>query len=220
MIHNINWDFPEALQQLATFQCPLKKSPAQVPWFWPSSSPGQLRNPQIGGFHKWGYPQNGWFIRENPSINGWFGGTPIFRKPLYGWASLLFPLCSFHLPCASFFFTILFRSCGMCLFLLMFNCFPRVVAVPFLFPFATQSNPWVLWTSESRSSRCGHTKPEKWQTNPPNTKDHLYMSESFWRGHFILGEDWLWRDEGQTDNFKLCQEHFILFYCCILSCSL
>ena len=24
-----------------------------------------------GGFHKWGYPQNGLFIRENPSINGW-----------------------------------------------------------------------------------------------------------------------------------------------------
>ena len=25
--------------------------------------------------------QNGWFIRENQSINGWFGGTPISGKP-------------------------------------------------------------------------------------------------------------------------------------------
>ena len=30
-----------------------------------------------GGFHKWVYPENGWFIMENPSINGWFRGTPI-----------------------------------------------------------------------------------------------------------------------------------------------
>ena len=31
-----------------------------------------------GGFHKWVYPENGWFIMENPSINGWFRGTPIY----------------------------------------------------------------------------------------------------------------------------------------------
>ena len=29
-------------------------------------------------FPKKGVPQNGWFIRENPSKNGWFGGTPFF----------------------------------------------------------------------------------------------------------------------------------------------
>ena len=31
-----------------------------------------------GGFHKWGY-SNSWMVyfMENPSINGWFGGTPI-----------------------------------------------------------------------------------------------------------------------------------------------
>jgi hypothetical protein len=26
--------------------------------------------------HVWG-TQNGWFIMENQSINGWYGGTPI-----------------------------------------------------------------------------------------------------------------------------------------------
>ena len=31
-----------------------------------------------GGFHKWRYPKNGWFRRENPNQKfGWFGGTPI-----------------------------------------------------------------------------------------------------------------------------------------------
>ena len=31
-----------------------------------------------GGYHKWGHPQNGWFIRENPDLK-WMmtGGTPI-----------------------------------------------------------------------------------------------------------------------------------------------
>ena len=34
-----------------------------------------------GGFHKWGVPQNGWFIiRENPSINGWWLGVPLFQE--------------------------------------------------------------------------------------------------------------------------------------------
>ena len=28
-----------------------------------------------------GIPQNGWFIIGNPSINGWFGGTPISGNP-------------------------------------------------------------------------------------------------------------------------------------------
>ena len=31
---------------------------------------------KIGGFHKWRYPIDGWFIMENLSINGWFNGTP------------------------------------------------------------------------------------------------------------------------------------------------
>ena len=35
--------------------------------------------PKIGGF----YPQNGWFIRENPIKNGRFGETPIFWKHPY-----------------------------------------------------------------------------------------------------------------------------------------
>ena len=30
------------------------------------------------GFHKWGYPIAGWFIRENPSINGCELGVPLF----------------------------------------------------------------------------------------------------------------------------------------------
>ena len=31
-----------------------------------------------GGFHQWGYPKlAGWFTMENPSVNEWFGGTPI-----------------------------------------------------------------------------------------------------------------------------------------------
>ena len=42
-----------------------------------------------GGFHKLGYPNScsiaGWFIDvyllENPSITGWYRGTPHFRKP-------------------------------------------------------------------------------------------------------------------------------------------
>ena len=40
------------------------------------------RNPQTHGcFQKLGVPQNGWFIMENPDLNGWFGGTHIFWKP-------------------------------------------------------------------------------------------------------------------------------------------
>ena len=39
-------------------------------WVWPLEI--------FGGFDTWGYPFiAGWFIMENPSINGWFGGTPI-----------------------------------------------------------------------------------------------------------------------------------------------
>ena len=29
-----------------------------------------------------GTPIAGWFIRENPSINGWFRGTPIYGSPM------------------------------------------------------------------------------------------------------------------------------------------
>ena len=34
------------------------------------------------GFPKWGYPQNGWFVRENP-IYKWMmtGGDPLFWQP-------------------------------------------------------------------------------------------------------------------------------------------
>ena len=30
-----------------------------------------------------GEPQNGWFIRESPSIDGWFSGSPIYGPPPY-----------------------------------------------------------------------------------------------------------------------------------------
>ena len=44
--------------------------------------------PIYGGFPKWGVPQNGWLMRENPSINEWFGGTPILGNlhlPIIWW---------------------------------------------------------------------------------------------------------------------------------------
>ena len=34
-----------------------------------------------GGFLRWGYPKNRWFIGKIPSINGWFRGTPIAGNP-------------------------------------------------------------------------------------------------------------------------------------------
>ena len=37
---------------------------------------------KYGGFHKWAYPK--WRVYNgtaNPSINGWFGGTPIHGQP-------------------------------------------------------------------------------------------------------------------------------------------
>ena len=36
---------------------------------------------KYGGFQKRGAPTAGWFIRENPSTNGWFRGTPILGNP-------------------------------------------------------------------------------------------------------------------------------------------
>ena len=33
-----------------------------------------------GGFHKWGYPKNGWFIRENPIIKWMILGYPPFQE--------------------------------------------------------------------------------------------------------------------------------------------
>ena len=36
-----------------------------------------------GGFQKWGYPKWMVFVRKNPSTNGWYTGTPNFRKPSY-----------------------------------------------------------------------------------------------------------------------------------------
>ena len=38
-----------------------------------------------GDFLKWGYPQNGRFIMENPINNGWFGGTPILGMKTPMW---------------------------------------------------------------------------------------------------------------------------------------
>jgi hypothetical protein len=35
----------------------------------------------IWRFPEMGVPQNRWFLMENPSINGWFGGTPIWGNP-------------------------------------------------------------------------------------------------------------------------------------------
>ena len=32
--------------------------------------PGICVSCSYGGFHTWGYPQNGWFVMEHPSING------------------------------------------------------------------------------------------------------------------------------------------------------
>ena len=49
-------------------------------------------------FHKWGYPIAGWFIRENPSINGWWLGVPAWlRKPPYTWIKKKTP--AKHLRC-------------------------------------------------------------------------------------------------------------------------
>ena len=49
----------------------------------------QLPNPFVvetsRDFLKWGYPQNGWFIMENPINNGWFGGTPILGTKTPMW---------------------------------------------------------------------------------------------------------------------------------------
>ena len=36
-------------------------------------------------------PQNGWFIVENQSINGWFGGTPISGMYLFFGGAVSFP---------------------------------------------------------------------------------------------------------------------------------
>ena len=38
-------------------------------------------SPVNAGCHSRGGSQNGWFTMEHPSINGWFRGIPIFKKP-------------------------------------------------------------------------------------------------------------------------------------------
>ena len=38
-----------------------------------------------------GTPIAGWFIRENPSINGWFAGTPFRKAPYRDWSNQASP---------------------------------------------------------------------------------------------------------------------------------
>ena len=50
----------------------------------PGSEMVDVEEATDGGFHKWKGPIYGWFILENPSINGWFmmiWGCPHFWKP-------------------------------------------------------------------------------------------------------------------------------------------
>ena len=38
------------------------------------------QNRTYGGLLKWGHPKNGWFIVENPILNGWWLGGPLFQE--------------------------------------------------------------------------------------------------------------------------------------------
>ena len=45
--------------------------------FYQDSLPWAISRSTYGDFQTWGVPQNGCFLMDNPSINGWFRGTPI-----------------------------------------------------------------------------------------------------------------------------------------------
>ena len=99
------WVTVEYLNHLATWPTSGPSSQLlfahHIPWIWGKAFPCNCLV-SYGSFHKWSYPimhslfhakpiykwmifrstpiygiQNGWFTRQNPILNWWFGGTPM-----------------------------------------------------------------------------------------------------------------------------------------------